>query len=196
MSRIYHHRVNTLEQLRNVPSDAGLEFDLRSDGDDVIITHDPFTRGPRVDDFFPHIGARPCIFNVKCEGIEPRVLAVAKDNGIEEFFFLDCSVPAAVKLWRAGERRIAVRYSEIEPAEGVLAWADKASWCWVDCFTRYPTDEVAWNAIGAAFRICLVSPELQGHGVERIGEFRAGLAGRRYDAVCTKHPDRWAASDA
>lgn len=192
MARVYRHRVNTIDALAATPAEQGIEFDLRSDGNDVIITHDPFTRGPTIAEFFPHIGRRPCIFNVKCEGIEAAVLAEAKTHGIEDFFFLDCSIPAAVKLWRMGEKRIGVRYSEIEPFEGVLAWADKATWCWVDCFTQYPADPKAWNAIAEKFQICLVSPELQGHGAERIPEFRASLGGRRFDAACSKRPELWA----
>lgn len=192
MTRLYRHRINEIRALEETPVDLGIELDLRSDGDAVIVTHDPFTHGPTIEELFPRIGSRPCIFNVKCEGIEGRILAVAKANGIEDFFFLDCSIPAAVKLWRAGEKRIGVRYSEIEPAAGVLAWADKASWCWIDCFTKFPDDEQDWERIAASFKMCLVSPELQGHGADAIAAFRASLGTKRFDAVCTKRPDIWA----
>ncbi|MBL8611770.1 MAG: hypothetical protein JNL38_30785 [Myxococcales bacterium] len=191
MPRIYRHRINTVEALEKLPPDLGLEFDLRSDGDRVIVTHDPHTDGPTIEEFFPKIGARPCIFNVKCEGIEARVAGLAQSLGIEDYFFLDCSVPAAVKLWRAGNRRVAVRYSELEPVEGVLAWAGKATWCWVDCFERFPVEEPAWSRVADALRICLVSPELQGHGPEADARLRASLEGRTYHAVCTKKPESW-----
>lgn len=189
--RLYRHRVNTVTDLEGVPEDMGIEFDLRSSGDEVLVTHDPFTSGPTIEEFFPRIGRRPCIFNVKCEGIEARVASLAADHGIQDWFMLDLSVPAAVKLWRAGERRIAVRYSEMEPVEGVLAWKGRASWVWVDCFDRFPTDEPAWSRVAEAFRVCLVSPELQGHGDEKWDALVRSLEGRRYDAVCTKTPARW-----
>ncbi len=192
MPRVYRHRINTLEALAETSTELGIEFDLRSDGDRVIVTHDPFTDGPTIEEFFPRIGRRPCIFNVKCEGIEARVLEVAKENGIDDFFFLDCSVPAAVKLWRQGETRVGIRYSEIEPAEGALAWAGKATWCWVDCFTKFPEDPEAWAKLQASFKMCLVSPELQGHGEGAIPAFRASLGDRRFDAVCSKKPELWA----
>jgi hypothetical protein len=191
MIRRYRHRINTIEDLQATGTELGIEFDLRSDGDRVIVTHDPFTDGPTIEEFFPHIGARPCIFNVKCEGIEERIRQLATKHGIEDYFFLDLSIPAAVKLWRAGERRIGVRYSEYEPLEGVLAWEGRATWAWVDCFTRYPGDDAAWSALGRAFKICLVSPELQGHGVEAIPTMRAGLGSRAYQAVCSKRPELW-----
>jgi hypothetical protein len=189
--KLFQHRVNTVEQLERVPLTMGIEFDLRSDGDRVIVTHDPFTAGPVIEEFFPNIGRRPCIFNVKCEGVEARVLKLAKKHGIEDFFFLDCSVPAAVKLVRQAEHRLAVRYSEWEPAEGVLAWAGKARWVWVDCFTRFPEDLRAWGRIAEKFQICLVSPELQGHGAEAISRFRLSLGSLRFDAVCSERPDLW-----
>jgi hypothetical protein len=192
MLRIYRHRVNTVSDLEATPDTLGIELDLRSDGDRVIVTHDPFTDGPTIEEFFPHIGRRPCIFNVKCEGIEARVAALAAQLGITEFFFLDCSVPAAVKLWRAGERRFAVRWSEHEPVEGVLAWADKAAFCWVDCFTHFPGTDEDWAEVAARFQVCLVSPELQGHGVEAIARFRTALGRRPYHAACSKRPDLWA----
>jgi hypothetical protein len=192
MLRIYRHRVNDVATLAGLDPSWGIEFDLRSDGQRVIVTHDPFTDGPTIEEFFPRIGLRPCIFNVKCEGIEERVRALAEKHGIDDFFFLDCSVPAAMKLARAGEKRIAVRYSEVEPVEGVLAWKGKATWVWVDCFTRFPTDQPAWGELTKSFRLCLVSPELEAHGADEDRRLRASLTGLRYDAVCTKKPEVWA----
>ena len=191
MLRIYRHRVNTIADLDATPMSLGIELDLRSDGDRVIVTHDPFTDGPTIEEFFPHVGPRPCIFNVKCEGIEERVVSLAAKHAIDDFFFLDLSVPATVKLVRKGERRIGVRYSEFEPIEGVLAWTGKASWAWVDCFTDFPRDPVAWAKLAAAFRVCLVSPELQGHGTEAIASAREKLANLTYHAACSKRPDLW-----
>ncbi len=188
---VYRHRVNTVAELDAVPQAMGIELDLRSSGDRVIVTHDPFTEGPTIEEYFPHIGRRPCIFNVKCEGIEPRVRELAAASGVEDYFMLDLSVPAAVKLARLGETRMAVRYSELEPAAGALAWKGRASWLWVDCFDHFPVDEPSWSELAAAFRICLVSPELQGHTGAAWTRLRESLSGRRFDAVCTKTPDRW-----
>lgn len=192
MLRLYKHRINTLEGLASVPPGLGIEFDLRSSGDDVLVTHDPFTDGPRIEAFFPMIGARPCIFNVKCEGIEARVAELARLHGITDYFFLDTSVPAAMKLVRAGEKRFAVRYSEVEPLEAVMAWKGLAEWVWVDCFTTFPGSPETFRMLSESFKICLVSPELQGHSAEADLELRRALEGRTYHAVCTKLPERWA----
>ena len=189
--RFYQHRINTLEQLRALPTDVGLEFDLRSDGDAILVTHDPFTLGPPIEAFFPLIGDRPCIFNVKCEGIEAAVLAMAKAHGIEDFFFLDLSVPAAWKLAQAGETRIAVRWSEVEPAAAVWAWRGRAQWVWIDCFQRFPDDSAEWRRLAAEFKLCVVSPELQKHDPTRTAQLRAQLADKPFDAVCSKQRSLW-----
>lgn len=191
MVAIYKHRINTLAALAEVPPTMGIEFDLRSDGQRVIVTHDPFTDGPTIEEFFPHIGKRPCIFNVKCEGIEARIAELAKANGIENYFMLDLSVPAAVKLTRIQETRMAVRYSEIEPIESVMAWKGKASWVWVDCFNSFPGDAASWAELSKHFKLCLVSPELQSHTPDNKARLIDSLRGRSYHAVCTKVPADW-----
>ena len=43
----------------------------------------------------------------------------------------------------------------------------------------------------AGFKICLVSPELQKHPLDRISEFKEQTIGMDIDAVCTKRPDLW-----
>jgi hypothetical protein len=189
--RVYRHRVNTVDALCATPCDLGVECDLRADGDRVILAHDPFTGGPRLEEYLPHVGPRPCIFNIKCEGIEERVLALAAQHRVEDFFLLDVGVPAAVRLLRRGEGRMAVRWSEYEPPELALRWRGLARWLWVDCFTAWPGGDDAWAAVAQAFSVCLVSPELQGHGTETIGTRRATLGSRPYHAVCTKRPDLW-----
>ena len=43
----------------------------------------------------------------------------------------------------------------------------------------------------AGFKICLVSPELQQHPLDRISEFKKQIISLEIDAVCTKRPDLW-----
>ena len=39
------HRVNTIESLKKIPSDMGVEIDIRSNGEDLILHHEPFEVG-------------------------------------------------------------------------------------------------------------------------------------------------------
>ena len=185
------HRVNTVEQLGRTPERYGVEIDLRDEGSHVVLQHDAFTTGERLEDYLRHYRHRFLILNVKCEGIEEAVLAAARARGIEDFFLLDASIPAMVKLARRGEHRLAVRFSEIEPVELCVAMAPLVRWVWVDCFTDYPPVPSAWDAVRERVRVCLVSPELQGRTPPAAAAAAAIAARFHADAVCSKAPDVW-----
>lgn len=189
------HRVNTLDELLALDDMQGIEFDVRDSGGICIVTHDPFTTGPDLDLFLSHVGSRFCIINIKSEGIEFEVLKLLRKYNINEFFFLDCSIPMMNKLANQGEQRFAVRFSEFEPVEFVRAWSGKATWVWVDCFQTYLlTRSIAEAFRAAGFRICLVSPELQGRPDE-IEMYATTLVteGVHIDMVCSKryNHSRW-----
>jgi hypothetical protein len=189
------HRRNTLAELQASPPQHGIEVDIRSLGDDLIIHHDPFVPGERFEAWLAGYRHGLLILNVKEEGLEQRLLQLMAARGIERFFFLDQSFPFLMKTARAGERRCAVRVSEYESVETALALAGQIDWVWVDCFTRFPLDADGARALKAAgFKLCLVSPELQGRPAEHeIPALRALLAdlGIAAEAVCTKRPDLW-----
>ncbi len=85
-----------------------------------------------------------------------------------------------------------MRFSEHEPIEFALAFAGRVDWVWVDCFTRLPLDRESHRRLREHFKICLVSPELQGHPHATIGAYRRQLAGLPIDAVCTDFAADWA----
>jgi hypothetical protein len=92
---------------------------------------------------------------------------------------------------KKGVSDIAVRFSEYEPLEFVLKFKDKVKWVWVDCFTDLPLNAENYNILKQHFKLCIVSPELQGYPVERIVEFKEKLKEMPVDAVCTKKPELW-----
>jgi hypothetical protein len=103
-------------------------------------------------------------------------------------------------LSASGEKNIAVRFSEFEGLDTVLALEGRVDWVWVDCFNRLPIDEENYRLIkGAGFKLCLVSPELQGRSGE-IEPYRDYLRARQLevDALCTKlhFIPTWSASAA
>ena len=190
--KFIQHRVNTIEALGQVPHEYGVELDLRDRGERLILVHDPFQDG---EDFAPYLREYrhgTMILNVKSERIEHRVLEELAGAGtVDDYFFLDCSFPMIRQLVARGEHRIAVRFSEYEPIEGPLALAGQVDWVWVDCFTRLPLDDETYAKLSEQFKICIVSPELEGHDLARIPEFVRQLAPYAIDAVCTKRPDLW-----
>lgn len=184
------HRVNTSTALRQVPPGFGVEIDLRSRGRRVVAQHEAMADGEDFGSWLKGFRHRTLILNMKEDGIEDKVLSMVLGRGISDFFFLDLSFPALVRMVRAGERRVAVRVSEFESMETALALKGKASWVWLDCFTRLP-----WGRNMAAalkpFKVCVVSPELEGHPPSRIPAFRRKLGSFEPAAVCTKFPDLW-----
>ncbi len=189
---LIEHRVNTLEHLRRVPPDRGVEIDVRDYDGDLRLVHDPLQSGERLTDWLAGYRHALLIFNVKCDGLEDRLRALAARHGIEHYFFLDVANPTLVRLAREGERRAAVRFSEYEPIEFALAFAGRVDWVWVDCFTRLPLDAATHDRLRQHFRLCLVSPELQRHPRDRIAAFKAQLQDLPVDAVCTDFCEDWA----
>jgi len=189
------HRRNTLAELDATPRKYGIEVDIRSIGERLVIHHDPFVEGESFDAWIVGYRHGTLILNIKEEGLEARLIALMQQHGINDYFFLDQSFPFLVKWSKAGERRCAVRVSEYESVESALTLAGKVDWVWVDCFTRFPLSGADASRLQqAGFKLCLVSPELQGRPADsEIPALRALLAERGIvaDAVCTKRADLW-----
>jgi len=185
------HRINTVEQLKLVPTEYGIELDIRSEGDRLILHHDPFVTGEDFEHFLKFYNHQLIILNTKSEGIETAIISLMEKFKISNYFFLDLSLPFLIKYARLGVSKIGVRFSEFEPLEFVLKFKDLVDWVWVDCFTDLPLNIDNYKQLIEHFKICIVSPELQGFGVERIEEFKHRLLDYKIDAVCTKRPDLW-----
>jgi hypothetical protein len=193
--KLISHRRNTVSELLATDSKYGIEVDIRSKGDRLIIHHDPFVAGESFDEWIDAYRHGTLILNVKEEGLEARLIALMQSKGIADYFFLDQSFPFLVKWSKAGEHRCAVRVSEFESIETALTLAGKVDWVWVDCFTRFPLSEHDARSLkDAGFKLCLVSPELQGRDANvEIPHLVSLLKERNIaaDAVCTKCPNLW-----
>ena len=189
------HRRNTVAELQATPHQYGIEVDIRSHGDQLIIHHDPFVPGESFDNWIQAYQHDTLILNVKEEGLEQRLIDYMAKMGIDDYFFLDQSFPFLVKYSRLGERRCAVRLSEFEPVETALALSGQVNWVWVDCFTRFPLDhDKAKRLQDSGLKICLASPELHGHNAQEQIPVLASLLKEQNitpDAVCTKHLALW-----
>lgn len=198
--KLIAHRKNTLADLRSSPSRYGVEVDIRSYANDLVIHHDPFVKGESFEAWLDEYRHGTLILNIKEEGLESRLIDLMQAHKISDYFFLDQSFPFLVKWSRLEERRCAVRVSEYESIETAMALAGKVDWVWVDCFTRFPLQhEDAVRLQSAGFKLCLVSPELQGRDATTgIPQLHSLLTQRkiRADAVCTKQPALWESLEA
>ncbi|GAB3938476.1 PI-PLC domain-containing protein [Mucilaginibacter myungsuensis] len=188
---IIKHRINTTEALLDTPVKYGVELDLRSDTKDVIIHHDAFDKGELLEEYIKRYQHQLIILNTKCEGLEQKLIGIMAENNISNYFFLDLSLPFLVKTINAGCSKVAVRFSEYEPLAFVKKFEGKAEWVWVDCFTKNVLTTDVYEYLSAHFKICIVSPELQGHPLAWIQEFKRDFANFNIDAICTKQPDLW-----
>lgn len=188
------HRVNTAHQLAKVPGEFGVELDLRDRGDRLILQHDPFSDGEDFEAYLRHYHHRLAVLNIKSERVEYRVLELIQQSSMDNYFFLDCSFPMIRQLIKQGEHRIAVRFSEHEPLESALSLAGEVNWVWIDCFSKMPLNDASYHALKQHFKLCVVSPELHGRGLESIATYAEELRQYPIDAICTKRPDLWQAA--
>jgi hypothetical protein len=188
------HRINSPELLRQTAPEFGVEMDLHAFGDRLVVHHDAFTDALDFETWLDAYRHAFVILNVKEEGIEGRVRDMVLERGIEDFFMLDLSFPALMKMVGLSESRLAIRVSEYEAAAGALTLAGKADWIWLDVFHGFPIPTPEHDALRAAgFKTCLVSPELHGRSSSEIVDMRNYMDKENIeiDAVCTKLPELW-----
>ena len=134
------------------------------------------------------------ILNVKEEGLEEKLLHLMLKYQINDFFFLDQSFPFLIKTALSGESRTAVRVSEYESVETALTLSGLVQWVWVDVFSHFPLNSDSYLRLKqAGFKLCLVSPELQGHPLSQVKSTQVLIDDMKIelDAVCTKEPSLW-----
>ena len=191
---IIKHRINSIKLLLETPSKFGIEIDIRSYKNKLILNHEPYLDGENIDDFLKNYKHQLLILNVKEEGLEKRLIELMKLFKIKNYFFLDQSFPFLIKTTNSGENRCAVRFSEYESINTVLSLSNIVKWVWVDFFTKLPLDYENYLKLKESrFNICLVSPELQGHDKEQIVNLQKELIKNKIyiNAVCTKYPALW-----
>ena len=191
---IIKHRVNTIEELIKTPNNLGVEIDLRSFKDKIIIHHEPFIDGVSFDEWIKHYKHNFLILNVKEEGLENSIMKIINSYEVKKFFFLDQSFPLLIKTVLSGEPRTAIRISKYESLETAINFKNLAKWVWIDYFENFPLNDVGLKKLKEAnFNLCLVSPELQGFSYEKTVAMKNELLNKNFlfNAVCTKFPDLW-----
>ena len=197
MSNLIHqirHRVNQIEKLNEHNTTWGAEIDLRSDvtrPKKIHLSHDAWVKGDDFEQWLDLFDQKKIqgtlILNTKEDGLEERCLELLASRLLTNFFFLDTTIPTLVRLGKKHRNHFAVRYSSYENLGLCLSLREHAAWAWVDCFNRQPvTFEEVVNLKQGGFKICLVSPELQG-GTEAEKANFADLI-TVSDAICTKFP--------
>lgn len=192
---VVRHRVNEAKILEKCPINQGVEIDIRSDNEGLYLSHDPFVSGERLGKFLSSYRHKLLILNVKEDGLEDAISRELSRSKVRNYFFLDQAGPTIIRRGGLGNKEAAIRYSEYESLETVKLMAHFASWVWIDSFSKRELDPdliETFRAIG--LKTCLVSPEL--HDLARESEAddfveRSSKLGLKFDAVCTKFPEKW-----
>ncbi len=193
--RIYQHRVNTVKELRATSSEYGCEIDIRSEGGELVLHHDPFQEGELLRDWLKEYHHAGLILNVKEAGLESSIRELLKSRSLSDYFFLDQAFPYILWETREGHRKSALRFSEFEPIESLRSMQGLVDWVWVDSFETFSYSRAQIEEISSlGFKICLVSPELQQRSKQdEILSMRnlVKSLSNAIDAVCTKTPSLW-----
>ncbi len=183
------HRINHACDLDSIDTKYGAEIDLRDNLDgSIYLEHDPFTAGEDFENYLKSYHHGLLILNVKSERVEEKVLSMIKNADVKEFFFLDSSFPMIHLLSQKGIYNTALRFSEYEGMDTIRNMSGNAEWVWVDCFTKCPLTKENYAELKQLnYKICIVSPELQGRQ-DDVEEYARELLslGVTPDAICTK----------
>ncbi len=153
------HRVNTIKSLKSVDTDLGCEIDIRTDGSQLILNHDPFKKGDNLIDYLDEYQHGTLVLNIKETGIENDVLDEVKKRKIKSYFLLDVEFPYIIKAFMRNENNIAIRFSEYETIENVITFKNNLKWVWVDLVSKIPINEFNFKLLNQ-FNLCLVCPSL------------------------------------
>ncbi|MCK9351764.1 MAG: hypothetical protein M0P76_03165 [Candidatus Pacebacteria bacterium] len=167
--QIIIHRINKISEMAMVPKKYGVEIDIRGYGDKMFLNHEPIDDPKKYDEleeYLKNFKHAFIIFNLKEAGYEERVIALAKKYGIKKYFLLDVEFPYLYRATRKDRfRKIAVRYSEAEPIESVLAQYQNGKplldWVWIDTNTNLPLSKKIKDKL-KDFQTCLVCPDRWG----------------------------------
>jgi len=192
--QIYKHRVNSKSALETIEPTMGVEIDLRTKSDALILAHDAFAEGELFEDWLTAWRGQPLILNVKEDALEEKILDVLSQHSVRDFFFLDQSYPSIRRVICMGITKVATRVSDYEDLATSLK--SGSDWVWLDSFSG------SWEYLIEATKAiekngqnsCIVSPELQRQDSStELEKLKALIRENQLhiDAVCTKRPESW-----
>ena len=189
------HRKNTIKQLIDTPTEYGVEIDVRSYNNKIILNHDPMKNGEFLDNWIRKYNHKFLIINIKEEGLEKYIIKILKNKKIKDFFFLDQSFPFLIKTLNSNETMCAIRFSEYEDIKTINNLKKKINWVWVDHFSKFPLNKSISNSLKKKnIKICIVSPEIvKKTSIQNLKKLKNSIQKKNIhiDAVCTKNPEIW-----
>lgn len=155
------HRVNKIKDLKKISSNFGVEIDIRANGSNLILNHEPFKPGDKLKNYLENYKHKTLVLNLKEAGIEKEVLSLVEKYSIKSYFLLDVEMPYMFSATKRGQKNIAVRFSEYEDINSTKYFNGKLNWVWIDTVTKLPINKTNMNIL-SKFKSCIVCPERWG----------------------------------
>ena len=67
---IIAHKINSIKSLKKLPKKYGSEVDLRTFGSKIVLSHDPYIKGDKLEDYLENYNHGTLILNIKESVIE------------------------------------------------------------------------------------------------------------------------------
>lgn len=186
----YSHRINSIDKLKNLQKDVGVEIDIREYKSNLVLSHDPFFKNLiYLNDFLPLLNGRNIIANIKSERIENKFVNMKnKLAPNSNYFFLDSSFSMIANFGNIFN--FASRFSEYESIETSFKLFENSfiKWIWIDTFKSFPVNAENVNLINSLkIKKCFTSPDLLNRTEDiKVYAFLIKKYGLKLDAICCK----------
>lgn len=188
---IIAHRINSINELKEIKSEYGIEIDVRYDTTDkcLILSHDIEFKNPcKLSEFIRCANHEMIIFNIKSSQCEELVISLMEKNNIENYYFLDSQIPDIVRLAKKGYGpKFITRISQYETLNKSL-FDLCSNYVWVDTFGEL---EFYFIEKQSNKDYIFVSPELHKKN-ENIKKFKKVLDEDFFGySICTDYTSDW-----
>lgn len=155
------HRVNNLKKLASVPNNYGIEIDIRSNNNKLVLSHDLNEAFTDFEDFVKEIDNKLVVANIKESGVESSVIKIFEKYKIVDYFLLDVEFPYLLKNYNSIGKNLSIRYSKFESISSSYIFNDFVGWVWIDTYDDFELNYESINFL-KKYKVCLVSPSRWG----------------------------------
>lgn len=159
---IIWHRVNTIEELKHIDLEDGVEIDVRSNKGIPYLSHYIDENGILFEEWLNHYKLKgTLVINVKEEGLETIIIELLNKYNITNYVFLDEPFWYLLNSSRKlNNKNFAIRVSKFESVETALKSRELSDWVWYDYFDDYINVSDIKKLIDSGFKVIMPSPEL------------------------------------
>ena len=155
------HKVNSIESLKKIPKNYGVELDIRNSTSGLILSHELSNEGTLFEEYLEDYNNELLVANIKESGTEDEAIRLIKNKNIDNFFLLDVEFPYIYQNFELNKKYLSTRFSKYESIDSVKNLINKVEWLWVDTYGDFDIDNNCAEVM-SNFKICLVSPSRWG----------------------------------